>query len=406
MKVLYFFSVGFDTPNPAYHLMEAMIEDSLNTGIDVHMISSRTTGENQDVPEHLLSSRSLSFDIVECKNIDKSAFAKRYFNGIKYAYDCSKYIKKLSDYDLIYVQSSPTVLYNLLVSKWYGKKKPIIYSIQDMFPGSSIHSGVMKRKWMQSIFFGLQKIAYNIADIITVISEDMKQKVIEQGVPEEKIVTIVNWFDDQTVHEVSWENNRFVKKYNLDKDKFYVQYAGTMGYVFDYEMVLKVAELLKDYKEIQFQMIGQGSQKDDFVREAKGMDNIVFYPLEPQDMVSDVYSACSICLIPLKKGIIGNSVPSKAGLLMACNRAIVNSVDEDSDYYRMFNENEMGISVSNDDSEAVADAILRLYNDKEKRIRYAENGHRFGQEYYARSNNTIKLINLFKSIVGEKNSIE
>ena len=58
-----------------------------------------------------------------------------------------------------------------------------------------------------------------------------------------KIFEIVNWFDDMTVQEISWEDNRFVKKYNLSEHKFYVQYAGTMGYVFDYEMVLTVAHL-------------------------------------------------------------------------------------------------------------------------------------------------------------------
>lgn len=401
MKVLYFFTSGFDTPNPSYHLMEAMVEDTLNSGIDVHMISSHMTGQNPDVPQHLSDHPKLSYDIIKYNVVEKDAFVKRYLSGIRYAFDCRKKIKDITDYDLIYVQSCPTALYNVIIAKWYAKKKPVIYSIQDMFPGSSIHSGVMNKRWMQKILYKLQKIAYRKADYITVISEDMKQKVIEQDVPDEKIVTIVNWFDDSSVHEVKWDNNRFVKKYNLNQDKFYVQYAGTMGFVFDYKMVLKVAELLKDYKDIEFQMIGQGSQKEIFIKkkEQLGLDNIVFYELEPQNMVSDVYSTCSICLIPLKKGIIGNSVPSKAGLLMACNRTIVNSVDDDSDYFKIFNENDMGISASNEDPKAVADAILDLYNNPEKRNRLALNGHGYGKRYYSRSLNTKRLVNLFNNIV-------
>lgn len=39
---------------------------------------------------------------------------------------------------------------------------------------------------------------------------------------------------------------------------------------------------------------------------------------------------------PLKEGVIGNSVPSKAALLMACRRVIINSVDIGSDYSDMF----------------------------------------------------------------------
>ena len=198
-----------------------------------------------------------------------------------------------------------------------------------MFPGSAIANGSLKNGLLSKIFFSLQKIAYKQATVITAISEDMKLKLIEQGVPEEKIEVIVNWYDDTAVREVAWDSNRFVEKYNLKKDKFYVQYAGTMGTNFNPKIILDVAALLQEYPDIEFQMIGNGVRKEKFEKDAKerGLNNIVFYPLQPQELVSDVYSACSVCLIPLQKGVIGNSVPSKAGLLMACRRIIVNSVD-------------------------------------------------------------------------------
>lgn len=60
------------------------------------------------------------------------------------------------------------------------------------------------------------------------------------------------------------ENNKFVQIAEMDINRFYVQYAGTMGYVFDYKMIVQVAELLKNEKDIIFQMIGEGSQKQDF----------------------------------------------------------------------------------------------------------------------------------------------
>ena len=277
---------------------------------------------------------------------------------------------------------------------------PTVFNIQDMFPGSSIAAGVMPRKWMQKIFYAVQKIGYKKADMISVISEDMKARVVAQGVPSEKVHVIVNWYDDSFVKEIPWEDNKFVKKYNMSKDKFYVQYAGTMGFVFDYKMVLTVAENLKKYKDIVFQMIGFGSQYDRFIAEAKkrGLDNIVFYPLEPQPMVPHVYSACSICFIPLKRDIIDNSVPSKAGLLMSCRRVIVNSVDEWSDYYKMFEREDMGLSASNLDSDAVTAAILKLYKDRELIEHFANNAQSYGKSYYSRTVNTAKYEQLYKKL--------
>lgn len=399
-NILFVCTEGFDTLGPSNHLISTLIEDLLENGFQITLIQSRRQKINDDLTDNLKGKSNLRVITIDRKVISKSSFMKRFFEEMIYHFRAFKRWKKIEDIDAVFVQSCPTVIFSITLLKIFTKY-PVLYSIQDMWPGSAVNSGVLKNKLIAKFFYGLQKFAYKLSDALTVISEDMKKKVMEQGVNKEKIYTIVNWFDDRSVHEVHWSENRFVNKYDLDKGKFYVQYAGTMGYVFDYKMVIKVAEKLKDYNEIEFHMIGQGSQKESFVSEAesKGLDNVKFFPLEPQNMVSDVYSACSVCLIPLKRGIIGNSVPSKAGLLMACNRAIINSVDEDSDYYRIFNENEIGVSVSNIDSDGVAKAIVDLYEQKDKRDKYARIGREFGKKYYSRSVNTKKFVDVFNYMV-------
>ena len=187
------------------------------------------------------------------------------------------------------------------------------------------------------------------------------------------------------------------------KDIFYVQYAGTMGFNFDYRMVLNVAEILKSEKNIVFQMIGFGSQKDVFENAAKkrGLENIVFFPLEPQEMVPHVYSACSVCLIPLPKGVIGNSVPSKAGLLMACHRVIVTSADDGSEYNKMFEREQIGIAYSTDDPEGVANGILKLRDNPDLREAYADNAQKYGKAVYTRTVNTGLYEDLYCKIGGK-----
>ena len=322
-KILFICTEGFDTPGPSNHLIGTLIEDLLENGFYITLLQSRRQRINDELPDNLKGMSNLEVITIDRKIINKSSFFKRYLEEVVYHGIACKHWLKFTNVDAVFVQSCPTVLFSILLIKLF-RGYPVLYSVQDMWPGSAVNSGVLKNKLISDIFFSLQKIAYKLSDVLTVISEDMKTKLIDQGVNKEKVHPIVNWFDDRSVREVDWSQNRFVKKYNLKQDTFYVQYAGTMGYVFDYQMVINVAERLKDYKNIEFQMIGQGSQKEKFIQEAgeRGLKNIKFYPLEPQNMVSDVYSACSICLIPLKKGIIGNSVPSKAGLLMACNRAL------------------------------------------------------------------------------------
>lgn len=401
MKILYFLSGGFDTYGPSRHLYQALIEDLLEKGHIIHIIESRTTGNDPDVPESFEHNNNFTYDVIQSSTVNKRAFAKRYLMGVKYCFDCIPALKaqRNRNFDVVMVQSCPWAPFAVSFAKKYVGV-PTIWNIQDMFPGASIANGVMDKKWMQKIFYAFHKIAYKKADHISVISDDMKQKVMEQGVSPEKITVIPDWYDDKSVREIPWEENLFVKKYSMKKDIFYVQYAGTMGFNFDYRMILNVAEILKNEKNIAFQMIGFGSQKDVFENAAKerGLDNIVFLPLEPQEMVSHVYSACSVCLIPLPKGVIGNSVPSKAGLLMACHRVIVTSADDGSEYNKMFEREQIGIACSTDDPEGIADGILKLRDNPDLREKYADNAQKYGKAVYTRTVNTGLYEQLYKFI--------
>ena len=115
-------------------------------------------------------------------------------------------------------------------------------------------------------------------------------------------------------------------------------------------------------------------------------------------MVADVYSACSVCMIPLKQGVIGNPVPSKAGLLMACRRVIVNSVDENSDYAAMFEREKIGFSSGTTDYDKLANDILFLYRNPKIRDEYAERAKEYGKLEYSRTVNTRKYVELFQKM--------
>lgn len=114
-----------------------------------------------------------------------------------------------------------------------------------------------------------------------------------------------------------------------------------------------------------------------------------------------VECACSVCLIPLPKGVIGNSVPSKAGLLMACHRVIVTSADEGSEYNKMFEREKIGIACSTDDPEGIADGIIRLRDNPDLRDKYADNAQKYGKAVYTRTVNTKLYEDLYRRIGGK-----
>lgn len=403
MKILYVTMDGFDTPGPNNQMAEVMINDFLDNGYDVHLVQSRRKRLFPDIPASLENKKGLTVDIVDRKVIDKTNFIKRYIDDVRYAFQAMRYWRKVKDADVIFLQSNPTVLFPMLLLKIF-KRLPILYCIYDVWPGHAYDIGVVKSKLLYNIFRLLNKPCYKMASAMSVLSEDMRDKVIAEGAKPEKVHIVPAWFDVKTAREIPVEENRFIKKYDIPTDKFYVQFAGTVGYVFNYKTVIELAKRLEDEKNIVIQIVGDGNVKDKFMDEVEklGLKNIVFYPLQPIDIVPDVYSTCNLCIIPLQKGVIGNGVPSKAPILMACNRVIVNSVELDSYYARIFKENNMGIAVDIYDYDGFADAVRELYKSPETVKIMAENAHRYGEENYSSTLSTGKFMAIFEKIGRKK----
>lgn len=400
MKILYITAEGFDTPNPNNQMAEVMIRDFLHNGHSVHLIQSHRKGINPNIPKSLENEPNLTIDTITRKVVDKTNFIKRYLNDVKYAFSARKHWKNIKDADVIYLQSNPTILYPMLLLRIFKRKVPIVYSIYDVFPGHAYDIGVIRSKFVYNVMRIMQKPCYRMATAITVLSEDMKAKVVEQGAKPDSVYVVPAWYDVSTTREIPTEENRFFQKYNLTKDKFCVQFAGTIGYVFNYKTVIELAKRLKEHTDIEIQIIGDGNVKKDFVSEAEtsGLTNISFYPLQPVEIVPDVYSACDVCIIPLKKGVIGNGVPSKAPILMACKRVIVNSVEIESNYAKMYSKFNMGVAVDIFDYDGLANAIIELKNSPEQLKIMAENAYNYGKENYSSDASTAKLMGIFEQV--------
>lgn len=366
MKILYITAEGFDTPNPNNQMAETMIRAFCEAGHRVHLIQSHRKGINPDIPESLRSLTNLTCDTVVRRVVDKTNFIRRYLNDFHYAFQAKKCWKKVKDADVIYLQSNPTIIYPMLLLRLFKKKLPIVYSIYDVFPGHAYDIGVINNKFVYNVLKTIQKPCYKLADAIVVLGEDMKTKVVEQGAKPENVFVVEAWYDVANMREIPKEQNRFLEKYKINNEKFCVQFAGTIGYVFNYKTVIELAKRLLSHEDIVIQIIGDGNVKNKFMSEAQHLGLTI-----------------------------------KAPLLMACHKVIINSV-EDSHYARMFKDNNMGFSVGIEDYDALADAVVLLKNSPEKLAEMCQNSYRFGMENYASDKSVQKLMNILEKVKKDK----
>lgn len=273
--------------------------------------------------------------------------------------------KKLTETDIIFAVSTPPTQ-GLMASKLkrmlsIHKKNdvPLVYSLQDVFPDSLVNAGLAKENGIAwKVGRIIENKTYQNSDAIVVISEGMKSNILRKGVEEEKISLISNWIDFETTKSVACNDNKLMAELGIPKEKRIVLYAGNFGETQGAEIIIDVAEKLKEEKDILFVIFGGGPGYKKAKCIAEKRDNILAFDLQPIERVSEVYSMGDLVLITCKPGTGKASMPSKLWSIMACNRRIIASFDLDSDLCRLVDELKAGRCVEPGNSKAIADAIL------------------------------------------------
>lgn len=313
---------------------------------------------------------------------------------------------KMKNIDLILVGSTPPTQGILGIFVKRKLNVPVVYGLQDVFPESLVHTGLVSRN---SIIykFGkfIEKFTYKNVDVIRVISNDFREHLLEIGVPDSKIKVIYNWIDANTIGPIKKEKNCLYKKFNISKDLFYVVYAGNLGYAQNIDSILKTAEKLLNYKEIVFLIFGKGSQDQLYKDMANSLNliNVRFLPLQHYSLVSEVYSLADVSVVSCKKGIGKNAFPSKTWSILATETPVILNYDNNTALSKLISENNIGLYTETDDIEAFSNAILYLYKNNELRKKIGRKGRTFVLNHMSKEVATQEYIKILKEILEAEN---
>lgn len=308
-------------------------------------------------------------------------------------------------YDVAFVDSTPPIQgLKMPLIKWL-KRKPTIYNVQDIFPDSLVGTGLTHEgSLIWKIGRIVEKITYRYADKIIVISEDFKKNIMAKGVPEDKILVIYNWVDQNKVVDVPREENKLFDVYGLDRSKFYITYNGNIGLTQNMDMLLDVAkELQKVYEDIHFVLVGNGAYLDEVKRKVadQQLENVHLLPFQPYEDISHVFSLGDASLVISKPGVGANSVPSKTWSIMSASRPVLANFDE-NELKTIIENNHCGIFTKAGNKDAFKESILTLYNHRELCKEYGHNGRKFVLDNLTREVGTQKYVDVIKEVCGIK----
>ncbi|MBU1145349.1 MAG: glycosyltransferase family 4 protein [Firmicutes bacterium] len=408
MNILYIGYEGFDTNNGTNHLIESMLFNFLEHGNRVIYMNSHSVGVNNDIPETLQKCINFESFIINRKKTNKRNFIDRYLVALKYNSKLKKILKvNQLEVDIAIIQSTPTAYFTVNIVKKLIRI-PIIFNSFDIFPDGlhKLNKGIISVVF--KIMEHMQKKMYKKVDYIIANSEDVKKTYLEKNISAEKIGVVYNWFDVNKVKNKNRNDNCFVEANSIDTSKFIVQYAGNFGYTFDYEFVLNLANILKCNCEIVIHMIGEGAFLEEFKERAKtlSLGNLLFYPWQSSEIISDVYSTCDIELIPLAEKVIKFSYPSKTSLLMALGKVSITITENDSNYFKIMNSNKIGLAFEKNDIENIANQIIFLSKDEKLMSEMGINAVKYAESTLSSKVNLDLINKIIHYVIGSDKSNE
>lgn len=351
MKIAIATPILFDQSSPFNHLFKDIIGGFLDAGYDViRFVAVRD--ENED--GHKYGYENIQYVKYQRKESGHSNIISRYLRDTVTNIREGRGVKK-SDADVLFEDVCYSSFWTVRAAKKKGMR--VVAMLQDVWPDNAVQSGLIKENGILYKYFeSWQRYVYKKADKIICISDDMKDFIASKGIDERKIEVIYNWGYSDDVVCIPWEENKFVEKYEIEKD-FYAVYAGNIGKMQNVELVVRAAMKMPDTK---FLIIGDGANREKVEKMTEGLHNVKMLPLQPPELAEHIYSMAGVNIIPLVEGGPQTAMPSKTGVVLSCGRPVIFCFGSGTRFAEKIEQYGAGTSVNATDENELVEAIRKV----------------------------------------------
>ena len=225
-------------------------------------------------------------------------------------------------------------------------------------------------------------------DKIICISNRIRQVLVDDGVPEKKLTTIHSGIDLNKFYKIESPIS-FRQDWNIPEDHLIVGTVAALVGHKDYQNLLKAAKIvIEQFPKITFMAVGNGQDEQGIKQLAERLKlNKHFIFTGFQKEIGNFLKSFDIFVLASKLEGLGTSMLDAiaAGLPVIGTRA--GGIPE------MIRHNETGLLVDSQNPQSLAEAIIDLVKNKDKRDKFIKNGKALIQDFDINNtvNNTIVL---------------
>jgi len=235
------------------------------------------------------------------------------------------------------------------------------------------------------------------ADVVIVVTQGIKDDLINKGVDINKIHVIENGANTELFkpHADKKILNELKNKLHINNDENVIIFVGNLAPWQGVEYIIYAAQqILEQNKKVKFLIVGDGVIKQNLMElctELNLVNNFIFTGMVKYEDVPKYISISDIGVVPLATGRICS--PMKLFEYLSSGIPVVAS---DNETIRNILTSDEGIMVKSEDSTDLAIALMELLNNEKLRKQMGNNGRKLVMENYTWSNTAKQLMEVFE----------
>lgn len=241
-----------------------------------------------------------------------------------------------------------------------GRRAPLVFNIQDVFPDAAVRTGAITDRRIIAVASWLERVSYHRARAVTVLSDDLRANVAGKvrSTHRDAVHVIPNFVDTDAITPGD-RMTTYRRELGIG-DEPVVLYAGNVGFSQSLDLVVGAARRMPD---VAFVVNGDGAARRELEAGAHDVPNLHFAGYQPVERLAEVLATGDVHVVPLRTGLGDVSVPSKTYSSLAAGRPVIASIDAGSEIPRLLAAAGAGRSVPPDDLDAFVDALRGLVAD-------------------------------------------
>ncbi len=357
-----------DVVSTAQHLTDLAVELA-NRGHEVTVVAG---DRGYDNPSRRFPRRETwrGIKIVRISELNhgKQTRMARSLNFGSFLINCAFRLLFLPKFDAVIALTSPPLISFVGSLFVHLKGGRFFFWAMDLNPDEAIAAGWLNQSSLTArVLQGFLRYSLQQAERIIVLDRFMKNRILEKGISEERIVVLPPWSHDDAVRYDEKGREEFRRQHDLT-GKCVVMYSGNHSPCHPLDTLLEAAGKLKEREDIVFCFVGGGSEKkkvEEFAR-INDLRNVRSFPYRRLADLSASLSAADLHVVVMGEAFVGIVHPCKIYNILSSGSPFVYIGPEQShvvDIVRQLSGRTTTLSARHGEVDRVARFILEMAED-------------------------------------------